>query len=77
MSLDPEYIRQRLVDPDMKVRDVGLAIAATVPSVDAAGQEIVLPFDSESFRELMGRRLLEELRRAGYAVTFDPAEARG
>lgn len=68
MTLSPEYVRQRQADPDMKVRDVGLAIAETLHRDSRLASVIAL--DSETVRERLGEVLLHELERAGYAVTF-------
>jgi hypothetical protein len=67
-TLSPEYVRQRLDDPDYKVRDVGLAIAGTFGRDSRLAHAIA--WDSETVRERIGEVFLHELERAGYAVTF-------
>ena len=59
-----EYVWQRTNDADMKVRDVGLALAEILLHLPG------LPLDSEAYRELLGRRLLVALEAAGYVVEF-------
>lgn len=70
-GFDDEYVRQRVRDPGMLVRDVGLALADLL---DADRRRVDHgygpPLDSEGVREEMAGHFLDDLRRAGYVVTF-------
>ena len=69
LHLTDEYTRQREADADFLVRDVGHAIVATLLAT-ARDYSDLLPLDSETFRERLGRVLVEYLADAGYRVTF-------
>lgn len=71
MTLDPSYIHARYLDPtQMKERDLGQAIAEVLWMTYAPDVRPLLVLDSETVTDGLGRALLEELRKAGYSVTF-------
>ena len=69
-GFDDEYVRQRTLDPDMLVRDVGRTVAEAI--LTAYGPRIVerLVLDSETVTEALGEYVLAGLARAGYEVAF-------
>jgi hypothetical protein len=69
-TLDPEYVRQRRADPDMLVRDVGLAIASSLQVIYGAPRVVDLALDSEQVREYLAEGVVAELQRAGYRLEF-------
>lgn len=71
MTLDPQYVHQRYLDPTaMKERDLGRAVAEALWESYSPEVRQLLILDSETVTDAIGSRVLVELRRAGYSVTF-------